>query len=244
MAYLHKIKAWLYDNPLTPDPNDFVARVISEKSLSLEDICESAVKRGGADMNADTMARAARYVFKEMTYRLCDGFSVNLGWIYLQAAIKGIFNSPRETFDPKKHRLTVDVAIGSEIRKELKSIEVEMQGVADVSLYIAEVQDIKSKTVNDMLTPGKTIKIFGEKLKIAGENDANSVYFINKATQERTKVPLDEIAFNEPKMLSLNVPDLPAGEYKIEVTTQFGAHSATLLKEPRTAIFERILTVL
>jgi hypothetical protein len=244
MAYLHKIKAWLYDNPLTPDPNDFVARVISEKSLSLEDICESAVKRGGADMNADTMARAARYVFKEMTYRLCDGFSVNLGWLYLGAAIKGIFNSPRETFDPKKHRLTVDVAIGSEIRKELSSIEVEMQGVAAASLYIAEIQDFASKTVNDMLTPGKTLKIFGSKIKIAGENDANGVYFINKETQERTKVPVDEIAFNDPSMLSFNVPSLVAGTYKVEVTTQYGGNSKQLLKEPRTTVFERILTVL
>jgi hypothetical protein len=29
---LHRIKAFLYNNPLTDDPNDYVARVSSERS--------------------------------------------------------------------------------------------------------------------------------------------------------------------------------------------------------------------
>jgi len=40
---LHKIKAYLYDNVLTKDnPNDFTARTVSERSLSVEDICNAA----------------------------------------------------------------------------------------------------------------------------------------------------------------------------------------------------------
>ena len=42
MANMHKIKAGLYDNALTENPNDFIARVLSERSLSVKDICESA----------------------------------------------------------------------------------------------------------------------------------------------------------------------------------------------------------
>jgi len=49
MAYLHKIKALLHDNVLTEDPNDFIARVVAEKPLSIEDICQSAANRGGAE---------------------------------------------------------------------------------------------------------------------------------------------------------------------------------------------------
>nr|WP_312903266.1 DNA-binding domain-containing protein [Chryseobacterium taichungense] len=41
---LHKIKAYLYDNTLTEDnPNDFIARTASERSLSVKQICEAAV---------------------------------------------------------------------------------------------------------------------------------------------------------------------------------------------------------
>ncbi|GHT65706.1 hypothetical protein FACS189452_00300 [Bacteroidia bacterium] len=40
MATLHTIKAHLYNNALTEDPNDYVARVSAERSLSIKDICQ------------------------------------------------------------------------------------------------------------------------------------------------------------------------------------------------------------
>jgi hypothetical protein len=48
MSTLHTIKCYLYDNVLTEDPNDFIARVASERSLNVKDVCSAAVTRGGA----------------------------------------------------------------------------------------------------------------------------------------------------------------------------------------------------
>ena len=50
MADFHKMKGWLYDNVLTENPNDFMLRIASEASLSVDDISRSAAKRGGADI--------------------------------------------------------------------------------------------------------------------------------------------------------------------------------------------------
>jgi len=72
MAELHTIKAQLYDNALTENPNDFIAKAVSEKSLGVADICQSAVKRGGADISAAAMEHAVNLWLKEMAYRLCD----------------------------------------------------------------------------------------------------------------------------------------------------------------------------
>jgi hypothetical protein len=55
-------------------------------------------------------------------------------------------------------------------------------------------------------------------------------------------VEADEIGANNPSELVINIPDLPAGAYCIEVVTQFNG-STTLLKEPRTARLDRTLTV-
>lgn len=55
MAVLHTIKASLYENLLTDDRNNFTARVSAERSLGVRDICQSAVERGGADINAAAM---------------------------------------------------------------------------------------------------------------------------------------------------------------------------------------------
>ncbi|MDR1829366.1 MAG: hypothetical protein LBQ76_01205 [Candidatus Fibromonas sp.] len=128
MAYLHKIKAQLHDNVLTEDPNDFIARVVAEKSLSIDDICQSAANRGGADISAAAMGHAVQLWLKEMAYRLCDGFSINAKWFSVQANIKGVFNSPGEKFNPEKHTISFDFNQGSLLRKELGSVEVEATG--------------------------------------------------------------------------------------------------------------------
>ncbi|MDR2627635.1 MAG: hypothetical protein LBC40_06350, partial [Dysgonamonadaceae bacterium] len=55
-SILHRIKAFLYDNVLTKDKtHDYIARVSSERSLNVREICESAVARGGADVSVATM---------------------------------------------------------------------------------------------------------------------------------------------------------------------------------------------
>ena len=243
MAVLHKIKAQLYDNVLTENPNDFIARVASEKSLNIKDICLAATTRGGSDISAAAMEHAVNLWLKEMAYSLCDGFSVNAGYFTAQASIRGSFLSPAEKFNADRHSISFDFNQGSLLRKELGGVEVNILGVADVSLFIAQVVDVKTGSVNDLLTPNRNLRVSGGKIKIAGDNEQNGVYFVNTQTNERVKVDATDIVNNNPSELIIVIPALAAGEYKLEITTQFSATNGKLLKEPRTGVFERILTV-
>ena len=240
---LHKIRAYLYDNVLTENPNDFVARVNSERSLNVKDIAKSAVTRGGADIPAASMEHAVNLWLKEMGYLLCDGFSVNTGWFTASPHIKGVFDSPNENFSSAKHTVLFNFQQGSQLRKELETVTIEILGVADTSLSIVQVVDVKTSSVNDLLTSNRNLKISGSKLKIAGDNPANGVYFVNQSTQTRTKVDATDIVTNNPSELIIVIPALVAGTYKVEVTTQY-SNSNSALKEPRTALFDRLLTVL
>ncbi len=242
MSVFHKIKAQLYDNVLTENPNDLIARVISEKSLSIGDVAKSAVSRGGANISAETIEHAVNLFLKEMAYRLCDGFSINAGYFTAQTIIKGVFNSANETFNPEKHSLLFDFQQGSLLRKELSNVEVDILGVADASLFIAQVLDVKTGSVNDVLTPNRNLKISGSKLKIAGDNETNGVYFVNQETQERAKVDASDIVVNNPSELIVVIPEITMGTYKVEITTQYSSGNGTL-KEARTAAFERVLTI-
>jgi hypothetical protein len=242
MATLHKIRAYLYDNALTKDtPDDFVARVSSERSLNVNDICESAVSRGGADMPAPSMEHAVNLFFKEMGYRLCDGFSVNTGWFTAGTHIKGVFDSPAEGFNPEKHTVLFEFHQGALLRRELEMVEVEILGTAETGIVILQVIDVKTGSVNDIVTPNRNLRINGHKLKIAGEETLNGVCFINQASQERTKVDADDLVTNNPSELVIVTPPLAAGTYKLEITTQYG--SGKLLKESRSFTFDRMLTV-
>lgn len=243
MPVLHKIKAYLYDNFLTKDnPNDFIARTVSERSLNVKQICEAAVNRGGADVAAAAMEHSTELFLKEMAYQLCDGYSVNTGYFTAGTQIRGVFDSPVETFNSQKHTILFQFNQGEKLRAEIPNIEIEILGIADASSAILQVTDVKSGTVNDILTPGRNLKISGNKIKIAGGDIANGAYFVNTTTNDRTPLDISDLVINNPSELIVIIPDLSSGTYKLEVVTQFTSNSI-FLKEPRTAVFDKILTV-
>jgi hypothetical protein len=240
---LHTIKAWLYKNLLTKDnPNDYIARVNSERSLGIKDICESAVSRGGADVSAASMEHGVNLFLKEMGYQLCYGFYINTGWFTASVHIRGVFDSPNETFNPEKHTILFEFHQGATLRKELENVTVEVLGVAETGSMIAQVVDIKTGSVNDLLTINHNLKISGEKLKIVGDNPANGIYFIDEQG-DRIQVDASDIIINNPSELMIMTPKLPSGAYQLEVTTQFSTGGSQMLKEPRSVVFDRILTV-
>jgi len=238
---LHRIKANLYDNLLTEDQNDFTARVSSERTLNVSDVCKSAANRGGASSSPETMEHNVNLFLKEMGYQLSDGYSVNTGYFTATTLIKGVFNSPTETFNPNKHAIIFQFNQGDTLRKELPGIQVDILGVADSNITVVQVTDVKTGSINDKLTPERNLKIKGYKLKLAGENPAVGVYFVNQTTGERIKVDSSDIVTNNPSELIIVTPDLAPGTYSLEVTSQFGG--TTLLNEPRTCTFDKTLTV-
>ncbi|MDR0729015.1 MAG: DUF4469 domain-containing protein, partial [Prevotellaceae bacterium] len=57
----------------------------------------------------------------------------------------------------------------------------------------------------------------------------------------RTKVDPTDMVTNYPSELIIVIPALAAGKYQVEVTTQYTPNK--FLNEPRTVIFDKILTV-
>ena len=239
---LHKIRVYLYDNFLTEDPNDYAAKVISERSLGVKEICQTAIKRGGAPSTAEAMEHNVMLFLKEMSYQLMDGYSVNTGYFTANAQVRGVFNSATENFDPQKHSILFRFNQGDLLRKEIPNVTVEVMGVGDSSILISHVVDAKTGSVNDLLTPGGALKIKGGKLKIAGVPPRVGVWFTNESGHT-IRVPDRDMIINNPSELIVQIPDLPAGTYRLEITTQYGGNSKAVLKEPRTSIFDKPLTV-
>ena len=239
----HKIRAELYDNVLTEDPNDFAARVVADKPLTSKDVCNYAAQRGGADISAKAMEHAVDLYLGEMVYLLCNGFTVNTGVFNVRPTIRGVFNKATEQFNPEKHRISFDFGQGLKLRRELANVSVEITGVSKASFFIDEVTDIESESVSDLLTPKHNLRISGSKIKIAGENAANGVYFVNQETNQRVKVS-SKIPVNKPSELMVVIPALAAGSYKLEIATQFSGNSNKLLKKPRSTLFDKVLNVL
>jgi hypothetical protein len=116
------------------------------------------------------MEHATELFLKEMAYQLCDGFSVNTGYFTANTQIRGVFDSPSETFNSEKHSILFQFNQGEKLRAEIPNIEINILGVADASSAILQVTDVKSGNINDLLTPGRNLKISGTKIKVGGDN--------------------------------------------------------------------------
>lgn len=242
MSVLHKIKAYLYDNVFTTDnPNDFIARVSNERSLSTKEICQAASQRGGADVSASVMEHTVELFLKEMAYQLSDGYSVNTGYFNASIQIRGVFDGLKESFNPQKHSLLFQFTQGEKLRAELPNISIEILGIADNAATILQVTDVKTASINEILTPNRPLKIAGTKIKIVGEDPKVGVFFINMDTNAINPIDKTDIVTNNPSELIVVTPNLPQGSYTLQVITQFT--SKGLLKKARTVVFNKELTV-
>jgi hypothetical protein len=236
----HRLRVYLYENFLTDNPNDYSARVVSERTLNIGEICKAAVRRGGAPSTAEAMEHNASLFLKEMAYQLMDGYSVNTGWFTANAQVRGVFDAKTETFDPSKHSLLFRFNQGELLRRAIPDIRVQVMGVGESGLLISHVVDMKTGSVNDLLTPGGTLKIKGGKLKIAGDDPQIGVWFERENFDPQLVAERDVIV-NNPSELIVQIPPLNVGRYQLVIRTQYAV--GALLKEPRTAVFEKLLTV-
>ena len=238
---LHQIKVYTYPNHLTDNPNDHSARVISERSLGVAEICETAVNRAKAPTTVQAMEHNVKLFLEEMAYQLMDGYAVNTGYFTANVQVRGVFDSPTENFDPKKHSILFRFNQGVLLRKEIPNVSVQVMGAGDSNIVISHVVDRKTGSVNDLITPNGVLKIRGGRLKIVGDHQDVGVYFEDEDGSSAARVDEIDIIVNNPSELMVIVPDLPQGSYRLVVKNQYTV--GKILKEPRTAVFEKILTV-
>lgn len=239
---LHSIKVYLYKNMFTEDADTYTARVATERMLDIKEICESAVTRGEARIPASSMQYAVELFLKEMEYKLCDGYSVNTGSFIAMPSVKGVFHSSTESFNPEKHKLSFRFKQGESLQDKLPAVNIQIMGAANNRIYIDQVTDLKSGSVNDLITPRCNLRINGRKLKLAGEHPEVGVCFINVETGVRTRIEKADIITNFPSELIIVIPSLEQGSFLLEITSQFTTSGA--LKQPNTATFKHELRVL
>jgi len=240
---LHNLKVKLYPNHLNNATHNFFARVDYEKTLYTRDVCLSAVTRGGADTTPEVMEKNVVSFFKEMGFQLCNGFSISTGYFHAATGIRGCFNSELDAFDPDKHMVYFQFNQGPLLREESKNVNVEIVGVAETGCQIAEIEDIKSGSINELVTPGCNLRIKGYRLKIVGNHENVGIRFINMESGTITTVDPVDIITNMPSEVVILTPKLPNGSYWLELETQFSGNTSILLKTSRKVRFDGLLTV-
>lgn len=233
----------LYDLTITERKDDRFGRVLTKPMERLEDLIRTAVSRR-TDLNAETL-RASYNILKDIALeKLTSGSSVEFGMGYYGLGVNGVFISDNAQWDTSKHNLAVRVTPSAELRKAVKATSVKVRGMASSGAYINTVTDVASGEENSRLTPGGAVNLTGSKIKITGDAPGTGIFLTNQETGETTEVASNFIPINEPSKITFVVPaGLPAGDYKLGITTQFTS-SNKLLNEPRTCTFDYVLAVI
>ena len=232
----------LYDLTLTDRKDDRFGRVITNKSLNEDDIIKMAVARR-TDINPTTL-RASMDLLKEVaSEQIANGASVAFGLGYFNLGVNGVFIGDNDKWDSSRNSLSIRVTPTAALRKQVNAATVNVRGMASVGTAINSLTDVSSGEVNARLTPGGAVNLVGVKIKIAGENPDNGIALINQQTGETVKIPGNAIAINDPSKVTFIAPaNLPAGDYKLSLTTQF-SNSKQLINESRTSLFDYVLVV-
>jgi hypothetical protein len=238
---LHVIHAYMYPNYLEHG-GKYIARIKTEKTLSVGQVCSESVTRGGSDLNYDTMVDAVNAYFDEAFYQLADGFSVENDYFSIHPKIGGTFDRTDGKVDKEKHPVDFSFRKRQALRNVIEHITVDIEGAAESVSYIAEVRDVVSGTVDENLTPNGALTVLGSHIKIAGEDPSCGLYIVNQADEAALKLTGNFIE-NNPSRISALLPALSAGTYHIRIITQYSSGSS-FLKEPRQLDHSVELTVL
>lgn len=229
----------LVENHLTTAPNDFTAQTVNVRSFGMSEIVRRIMARNPGLSEAQINAALEEFI-REACIIIEDGGAINTPLFNTQPSVAGVFHGAADTFDPRRHRVRTNLSQGTAMRRATASIRTQKVQTAEPAPYILEVHDVLSDTVNEQLTPGGVLQIWGGRLKIATENPENGVFLIDDAGNA-IKMPV--VIENKPSRLIVMLPaDIPAGSYELEVRTTLSSSTNKEVRTLRTRRFNRELT--
>lgn len=214
---------YLTDNPLTPNPTDLRAVLLTKGTKTQQDIIKGIVKANVGLSESELLAvfEAEKKVIGEF---LEDGYSINTDLFTMSPSMRGVFYDVRETYTEGRHKLRLNMLPGGTLREALKRIVLRKVAPSNTAPLLSALEDVSSNTTNEQLTPGKAVRIFGDKLGFDVQDPTQGVFFINERGQA---VRADEYIDASPKKIYASVPgSLKVGNYTLQVITKTKGGSA------------------
>ena len=207
-------------NELTGEGKKYNAQVVNSRSYTFDDIAKHLIKHNTG------LSSAAIYGLWEgikgaVEEFISEGASVNTELFHTSASIKGVFDSMDDGFDSSRHKIRLNLQPGLLLRNIQEKLRARKVNAGAQGL-IRCVTDINSGRENEILSPGKTMRITGLRLKIDGTDPSCGLYFIpEKSTGTPVKVEQSGIVVNRPSEIIAVIPKLGKGNWSLRLITQF-----------------------
>ena len=216
------IKYKVIKNPLSKDTTSYIAKVVDEKVYNRDEfidlvlLLDPSLVRGQAEANLSAIERA----FKNITEQ---GASVALDIFKSSFSIRGVINSPDDTFDPSKQQVVLHINPSQSSKLLLSKLHIEKVYGTRKKAGIISFIDARSGLVNNVLTSGGafTCNVIKAKVMASAQKDnSEGCYFIDKS--DNTEYKVSTLIKNTTTEIIGETPTLSAGSYYFELRTYFG----------------------
>jgi hypothetical protein len=213
----------LIENPLTGDPDDYMAVTFDNQTVGIDGIVERMVSRGSTVTKAEALG-----TLEEFNLAVCeivkDGFNVNTELFSVYPTVAGVFNDASEGFNSSKHSINLNLRAGQRLTEAIANLSVEKVTVTESKPVLQLFTDLKSGAINESASKGQIVSIKGALLKISGEASLVGVFFI---AADGTETQITDFVKNKPSELLFFIPeDLAVGSYDVEVRTVLTSHKS------------------
>lgn len=212
------IKFFLTNNPLTPDPKDCRAMVVSNGTKTLNDAIEEALQRGTLVTRTDLKA-VTEIMFDVLTRFVSEGYTVITPLCRIRPSIKGAFVDDQAIFDPQSHVLKATLRAGDLLRDKLVKAKIEKVKASKNNPEFTRLTDQKSDTIDSEITPGGMARVTGDNLQF-DFGDPDQGFFFIAADNTETKVT-DFMEYSARKVIFSIPATLTQGHYSLAVRTRF-----------------------
>jgi hypothetical protein len=210
------IKYSLFENHLTPDPDDQLAVVQPISTKSMEDVVDQMISRGSTVTKAEALSVMEEFALALMQL-VKDGHNVITPLFNVAVSIRGTFVNASDAFDVARHTVKIRILPGRRLKDVADKVKVEKVQATKPLPILQSFRDVTSKTESDILTPGGVGHILGSALKFAAADATQGVFF---TALNGTVTKVEVVADATPSKIIFVIPaTLVAGEYSLSVRT-------------------------
>lgn len=225
----------LFENNLTSDPDDYMARVQPGSAIEMDGVIDRMMQQGSTVTRAD-VAGTLEDFFSAVENIILEGNNVNTPLANFGASIRGVFTGQDDAFDASRHQITPTTSPGKRLRR---AVEGRAQAVKQEAIKPApnplEYIDVSSGLRDGSLTPGGMGQLIGHRLKFDPSDPEQGIFFI---AEDGSAARAAVVGRNKPADLMFIAPDsLASGDYTVQVRAAFGEDDI------RTGELDAVLTV-
>lgn len=213
------IKYYLHDNKLAASYTHQKAVVISNGTRTMDDIIDEAMHRGTLVTRTDMVA-VSHLLFEVMGDFTAEGYSVVTPFLNARPCVKGRFDNDKANFKNGEHKVKPILTPGVELRKKFEKVKMKRVHATNPEPSPLRLTDKKSRAHNELLTPGGTAILTGQRLSFKEEDETEGIFLTDAS---RATVRVSDVLNITPRECIFIVPEtLTPGQYTLTVKSRLG----------------------